>query len=161
MDTKLYENQEILEAYIGTPDKIEWYKKTFESYNVNGIEKFSWNWSWYSFFFPFVYLTYRKCYLEAFIIWFFQTHFFMFFSLSFPFFKPIINIIFGFLCPWLVYKKYRKSIKKIERTEKEFEIQIEMAKKLGGVNVIARNIIIIYYIILMAMLVLSIFKMIN
>ena len=51
MDTKLYENQEILEAYIGTLDKIEWYKKTFESYNVNGIEKFSWNWSWYSFFF--------------------------------------------------------------------------------------------------------------
>ena len=140
MENNLYRNLDAFEAYIGTPEKFEWYKKVFASYNVNGIEKFSWNWSWWSFFFAPTHLIYRKCYLMVAGVWLVQILLSYFFTAWILF-----SIVLGFICPWLVYKKYRKTIAEIENAENDFAIQVEMARELGGVNTLVRNIIVALY----------------
>lgn len=144
METKLYKNSDILEAYIGTPEKFEWYKKVFSSYDVNGIEKFSFNWSWWAFLGGPAYLAYRKCYLMAVGLWLLQGLLQVFLSYFFAV-GIFFNIVLGFICPWLVYKKYRKTIAEIENAENDFTVQVEMARELGGVNTFVRNIIVALY----------------
>lgn len=156
METKLYKNSDILEAYIGTPDKFEWYKKVFSSYDVNGIEKFSFNWSWWGFLGGPAYLAYRKCYLMAVGVWLVQILLSYFFTAGILF-----NVVFGFLCPWLIYKKYRKTIAEIENTENDFSIQVEMARELGGVNTLVRNVLVVLYIMYSIMLFLGIIVLIG
>ena len=156
METKLYKNSDVLEAYIGTPDKFEWYKKVFSSYDVNGIEKFSFNWSWWAFLSGPAYLAYRKCYLMAAGVWLVQILLSYFFTAGILF-----NVVFGFLCPWLIYKKYRKTIAEIENTENDFSIQVEMARELGGVNTLVRNVLVVLYIMYSIMLFLGIIVLIG
>ena len=138
MERNLYKNPEILKAYIGTPSKFNWYEKVFDSYDVNGVEKFSFNWSWWGFFFAPAYLAYRKCYLMAVLTWcligFLQEFFLI------PMF--IYYVILGFTTPFLIFKKYKKTVKEIETKESDFSIQVEMARELGGVNIFVRNLFI-------------------
>lgn len=137
METKLYKNSDILEAYIGTPDKFEWYKKVFESYDVNGIEKFSFNWSWWGFFFAPIYLVYRKCYLEALVVWIIQLFFVPTGVLGLAF-----TVALGVITPWLIYKRYRRTLDKVEFSDNDKATKIDTIRKLGGVDVVARNIAI-------------------
>ncbi|WP_177162378.1 DUF2628 domain-containing protein [uncultured Fusobacterium sp.] len=140
MERNLYKNPEILKAYIGTPSKFSWYEKVFDSYDVNGVEKFSFNWSWWAFLGGPAYLAYRKCYLMVAGVWLVQILLSYFFTAWILF-----SIVLGFICPWLVYKKYRKTIAEIENAENDFAIQVEMARELGGVNTLVRNIIVALY----------------
>jgi hypothetical protein len=36
-------DREMLEAFIGKPDKFLWYKKSFTKFNTNGISTMNWN----------------------------------------------------------------------------------------------------------------------
>ena len=156
MENNLYRNLDIFEAYIGTPDKFEWYKKVFASYDVNGVEKFSWNWSWWSFFFAPIHLAYRKCYLEALVVWLIQF-----------FFAPtgILGVAFavglGVVTPWLIYKRYRRTVDKVEFSGNDEATQIEMVRKLGGVDKVARNITIIFQFFLVFIIICNFLVMIG
>ncbi|MGL5950107.1 MAG: DUF2628 domain-containing protein [Cetobacterium sp.] len=133
---QLFKNEECLKSYIATPDKFDWYKKTFSKYEVNGVEKFEWSWSWWAFWGGFIYLLYRKCYLEAFIL---AVITIVIDSIS-PLSGLVFSIVTGGVLPYLVYKKYKNTISKIEQTETRFDKQIGMIKSLGGVNETLRNL---------------------
>ena len=47
-----YDNYEdrMLAAFVGKPEKFLFYKRAFSKYNVNGLERFEWVWSWWAFF---------------------------------------------------------------------------------------------------------------
>lgn len=136
---KLYKNEQIMEAFIGTPDKYRWYKNAFSKYDVNGIEKFSWNWSWYAFLGSLVYLVYRKCYVEALILWVA--------SIVLSGISPSAGLFLMIGCgggaPFLVYRKYKKIVEEVQENENNFEKQLDMVRELGGVNTTGRNIAII------------------
>ena len=137
MENNLYRNLDAFEAYIGTPEKFEWYKKVFESYNVNGIEKFSWNWSWWSFFFAPTHLIYRKCYIEALIIWLIQV-----FLIPTGFISLVFYIGTAVVSPLLIYRRYKRTLDKVEYSIDDKATKIDTIRKLGGVDVVARNIAI-------------------
>lgn len=139
MENNLHRDLDIFEAYIETPEKYEWYKKVFASYDVNGVEKFSLNWSWFSFFFAPIHLAYRKCYIEALLIWIVQ----FVFSPSGVMSSIIFSIGCAVISPWLIYKRYRRTVDNIAFSGNDRETKIEMAKKLGGVDKLARNIAIV------------------
>lgn len=143
VEQKLYEKEEVLEAYLGTPDKYQWYKNAFSKYEVNGIEKIAWNWSWYSFFFSYVYLVYRKCYVEAILLWIFQT----IVACTLGIAGIVIMILCGGFLPYLVYKKYKKTAIEVEKIHGDYEKKLETMKELGGVNKFARNIMIGLFIL--------------
>ena len=137
MENNLYRNLDAFEAYIGTPEKFEWYKKVFASYNVNGIEKFSWNWSWWSFFFAPTHLIYRKCYVEALIIWLIQV-----FLIPTGFISLVFYIGTAVISPLLIYRRYKRTLDKVEYSIDDEATKIDTIRKLGGVDVVARNIAI-------------------
>lgn len=141
---KLYQDGRALEAYIQTPDKLGWYKMCFSKYDVNGVEKYAWSWSWYAFFFGPIYLAYRKCYLEAVGIWVLTTLFSCFIAVG-GIVSLAISIAIGGSAPYLVYRRYKKMADQVEMTENNYERQLEMLRELGGVNTIARNIFIVIY----------------
>ena len=37
-----YENR-MIEAFVGKPEKYEWYKNAFEKFNVNGVDVMKWH----------------------------------------------------------------------------------------------------------------------
>lgn len=142
---KLYQNEKALEAYIGTPEKYYWYKVAFSKYDLNGIEKFSWVWSWYSFFFGPLYLLYRKCYVEALVVWIGMA---IISSIN-GFLGFLVSIALGGTLPYLIFKRYKKTIEKVESVEDDFDKQLGLLSSLGGTNKTARNIGIIIYILTM------------
>jgi len=143
LEERLYEKEEVLEAYLGTPDKYDWYKHAFDKYEINGVEKFAWNWSWYSFLFGYVYLVYRKCYIEAILLWVAQ----MIIAGLFGITGIVIMILCGGLLPYLVYKRYKKIALEVENIDGNYIKKLETIKELGGVNIIARNIMIGLFVI--------------
>ncbi|MCI6152309.1 MAG: DUF2628 domain-containing protein [Fusobacterium perfoetens] len=151
MDEKLYRNLDILEAYIGTPEKFQWYEKAFDKYDVNGIEKIAWNWSWYAFFSTPIYLLYRKCYIAGIIFWILQ----FFTNIYYGFTGVILSIILAGIAPMLVFKRYKRVVKQIQEVESNPNLRIEMVRDLGGVNKTARNLGIIFQITLLSSLLLS------
>ena len=76
-----YENK-MVEAFVNKPEVTLWYENAFRKYNVNGVEKLSWVWSWWAFFGGIFYLLYRKAYMPAFLLFVvlvFCSYFFLFF----------------------------------------------------------------------------------
>lgn len=125
--------------YIGTPDKTQWYDNVFKKYEDN-LGGFAWDWSWWAFFGGPFFLLYRKCYLEAFI--------YFLIGMFLGGFGLVISVISGFLSPYLIYKRYKRTIEKINRLSCIEEDQLRMAKEEGGVNKWAIWILIICLIIL-------------
>ncbi len=102
--------EKMIEAFVQKPEKFDYYKRAFKKFNVNGIERIAWHWSWWGFFFEFWFLLYRKAYIGALI--------------SFlggillgliPFFGPLIWMILnGGYDVYFIYKKYKKLKNEIE-----------------------------------------------
>lgn len=111
--------------YIGTPEKAEWYDRTFKKYEDN-LGGFEWNWSWWAFFGGPFFLMYRKCYLEAFL--------YFLAGLILGGFGLALSIVAGFLSPYLIYKRYKRAMQEINRRSCIEEEQLEMSKSVGGVN---------------------------
>ena len=123
-------NDRMLYAFIGRPSKFNWYKKAFAKYNINGIEKSAWNWSWYAFFFNFFYLLYRKVYGISAAIFLFYV---IFGSIG-GFLGLILNFIFGGYLPYFVYKKYIAKKRDIEEHISDESMRIETMAAFGGTN---------------------------
>lgn len=135
-------NDRMLYAFVGKSSKFNWYKKAFAKYNINGIEKSAWNWSWYAFFFNFFYLLYRKVYAISGVIFFF----YLIFGSIGGVFGLILNFIFGGYLPYFVYKKYIKIKKDIEEHISDENMRIETMVAFGGVNSIIVYITMIFVI---------------
>lgn len=127
---KLYQNQKAMEAFIGTPEKLSWYLSAFKKYDLNGIEKPCWYWSWAAFFLGPWYLLYRKCYLEGIILLVVSS---ILGSLEGSLYF-LVNIGLGGSLPFVYYKKFKKTAIEVETVEHDFDKQIQMLNELGGVN---------------------------
>ena len=148
-----------LSSYIspdGTNQKaIMYYQKLFGKYTVNGVRHFTFNWSWSGFFLSWIYLAYRKAYVEAVIIGVIQ----LVFDLSTLGIGIIIQaVVMAFLSPYLLFRRYKKHENKMNNAIKETSEKIDYLKQVGGTNkkiipiIIALGIIIfvaaiIYYAI--------------
>jgi uncharacterized protein DUF2628 len=148
----------LISAYIGEKESLEktkktldWYKDSFEKGDLSG--GFSWKWSWWAFFGNWLYLLYRKCYLEG-ISYFLLVHILGgLISNYMPGLAEMvggaslfIGLLSGGLLHNLVYRRYLKSKTTIEnRTVSNEEIESEM-KSIGGTDKRAVIIGIIVYV---------------
>jgi len=141
-------NNKMIEAYIDTPEKNDWYQNAFQKYNINGVDKLAWHWSWWAFFGGFFFLLYRKAYMAAlglFIISIIVG--------SIPILSLIVWIATGGLSVYFIYLEYQKKRKEVEASCETEEICIQEMKNLGGVNTwviwvaAILNIIVIGYLL--------------
>lgn len=126
----LYQNQKAMEAFIGTPEKTSWYLVAFKKYDLNGVEKITWHWSWAAFFLGPWYLLYRKCYLEGVALLIISG----ILSGLEGFLYLIVNIMSGGLLTFVYYKRFKKMAFEVENVESNPEKQLQMLEQLGGVD---------------------------
>ncbi|MEO1927253.1 MAG: hypothetical protein ABGX26_01000 [Nautiliaceae bacterium] len=126
-----YEDR-MLEAFIQTPKKFKWYKEAFSKFNINGIKRVAWVWSWWAFFGGgFWYLLYRKAYLAAVLSFIIV----VVLNAILPFWGPMaFYILMGGYSVYFVYKKYLSLKSKIESKIEDEEKRIETMRILGGYN---------------------------
>lgn len=123
-----YEDK-MLEAFVQKPEKFLWYKTAFERFNVNGIDRMAWKWSWWAFFGGFWFLIYRKTYMAAFVL------FLVAVITSFiPLISLVIGIWVGGFATYFVYKTYKTKKTQIEATIEDEQKRIETMYAIGGYN---------------------------
>lgn len=123
-----YENQ-MLEAFVQNPEKIEWYNNAFSKFNVNGVDKMAWVWSWWAFFGTFWFLLYRKAYLPALVLFIINI-----LAAAVPLLGLIVWILTGGFASYFVYKTYKQKKNEIETKIVDFKKRIETMNELGGSN---------------------------
>jgi len=126
-----YEAQ-MVEAFVGkpdAPDKGLWYANAFTKYNVNGVDKMVWNWSWWAFFGGIWFLLYRKAYAAAGGLFLISLA-----SAFIPFAGLIIWVLTGGFSTYFVYKVYKTKKLEIEANEESDDQRIHMMQLLGGYN---------------------------
>jgi len=147
-----YEAQ-MLEAFVGkpdAPDKGLWYATAFNKYNINGVDKMAWNWSWWAFFGGIWFLLYRKAYAAAGGLFLISLA-----SAFIPFAGLIIWILSGGFSSYFVYKVYQTKKMEIEAAQQGDAQRINTMQMVGGYNqwvvivAIALNIIVFVGIIVM------------
>ena len=124
-----YEDK-MLYAFVGKPEKFLWYKNAFAKYNINGVQDFAWNRSWYAFFFGLWYLLYRKVYGWSAVL----IILYIFFGSVGGIYGLLINIILGGTLPYFVYQKYYTKKKEIEEHIKDEETRVDIMERVGGAN---------------------------
>ena len=123
----------MLEAFVGKPerpDKGLWYANAFSKYEINGIEKIQWKWSWWAFFGGIWFLFYRKAYAAAGGLFLISVvaQFFI------PFAGIIIPIFMGGFGTYFIYKVYKTKKIEIEAIHRDEEQCIETMAEVGGYN---------------------------
>jgi len=129
-------NQDMLEAFIGTPKEFDWYKKAFNHFDTNS--KSHWWWSSGAFIGGVWYFLYRKELKVALTI--------LFIELMLGAILPIkifilvfisISILIGGFGTSIIYKKYKRERNGIESMFKEVDKRIGVMKIIAGVNPVA------------------------
>jgi len=127
-ETQEYEDK-MIESYIDKPSETLWYQMSFKKFNINGVDRMQWNWSWWAFGGGFLYLLYRKQYLASFAL------FFGSFMLSIiPFMSIVIMILSGGYGSYFVYKGYRKKLFEIESVIDDEATRLETMREVGGTH---------------------------
>ena len=152
-DSESYENK-MLAAYIGKPDKVLWYQNAFSSYNLNGMDKFTLNWSWWAFFGGWIFLLYRKAYLAALVFFVLELPSLLYFYSSSDYSIVLYSVLWlapaiasGGTGAFLVYTNYKKAKSRIEERIKDNQTRYETMKEIGGVHYFALWLIIPLYLI--------------
>ena len=153
------DNDRLISAYIGEKESLEktkktlnWYKDSFEKGDLSG--GFSWKWSWWAFLGNWLYLLYRKCYLEG-ISYFLLVH--LLGGLASKYMPNLaemvggaslfIGLLSGGLLHNLVYRRFLKSKTIIENKAVSNEEMENKMKSIGGTDKRAVIIGIVAYII--------------
>ncbi len=121
--------EEAIRAYINKPKSEDFYIDAFNRYEVDGVERFQWIWSWWAFAGGVFFLLYRKLYIEAVV----------FFILSFvatqvPFAGIALMIASGGIFIYFVYKRYKKIVTTAVEHEIKGDMAVESLNELGGYN---------------------------
>ena len=125
---KTYDDK-MIEAYIDTPEKNDWYRNAFQKYHVNGVDKLAWHWSWWALFGGFFFLLYRKAYIAALGLFILT----MLVS-SIPILSLIVWIASGGLSVYFIYLRYQQKRKEVDAAFQTEEERIQEMKNVGGVN---------------------------
>jgi hypothetical protein len=150
MQSNEYDDR-MIEAFVDKAEVTTWYKNAFSKFDVNGVEKMTWVWSWWAFFGGIFYLLYRKAYLAAgglFILTIVAS--------IIPFGGIALWIATGGLAPYFVYKVYLEKKREIETRISDEEKRIETMRAVGGyhnwVIWVAVAIHAIFWIVVFSML---------
>ncbi len=127
-DESQYDNQ-MIEAFVNDPEKTSWYIESFKKYQINGIDKMTWNWSWWAFFGGVFFLLYRKAYMAALGLFLL-----MMILSSVPIISFIISIMAGGLSTYFIYKTYKDKKTEIENTISDNQKQLDTMRVIGGFN---------------------------
>ncbi len=119
----------MIEAFVDKDEVNAWYQNAFAQYNVNGVAKMTWVWSWWAFFGGIFYLLYRKAYMYALGLFVLSL-----FSSLIPFGGLALWIFTGGLAPYFVYKTYLEKKERLETTISDEVNRIETMRALGGYN---------------------------
>ena len=122
-------DKKMIEAFIQKPEKTKWYIDAFGKFNVNGIDRVAWVWSWWAFGGGIFYLLYRKAYLGALI--FFLANLV---SSIVPLGGILIWILQGGFSVYFVYLKYKNLKTQIESQIEDENERIRTMQELGGYN---------------------------
>jgi Protein of unknown function (DUF2628) len=126
-----YEAQ-MVEAFVGkpdAPDKGLWYANSFAKYSINGVDKMTWNWSWWAFFGGIWFLLYRKAYAAA------GGLFLISLAAAFiPFAGFVIWVLTGGFSSYFVYKVFKIKKLEIEAAYQDESQRVNMMQVLGGYN---------------------------
>jgi len=95
-------------------------------------------WNWWAFFFPGIYLLYRRSYLYGLIAIILKI-----FTMRIPFAGIIFGFILGLFANYLIYINYKASLNEAQKRDLNEQETLEFLYKEGGVN----NFIIIWGII--------------
>jgi hypothetical protein len=122
-------NTELIEAFIGDKDNAVFYKKAFAKYSVNGIEKFTFCFSWGGFIFGALNLFHRKLYIEG-VIWLVGSAILA--GISSGFLSIILFFAGAFVNPFLIYKRYKRILAQCNSLA--YDQKIETLRTMGGTN---------------------------
>lgn len=148
--------EEAIKAYINKPESEDFYIKAFEQYEVNGIERFKWVWSWWAFAGGIFFLLYRKLYIEALVFFILGI-----IASKVTFASIILWIASGGVFIYFVYKRYKKIVTTAIDHGIKGDMAIESLNELGGYNKWALNIAIILNVIVMIWFMYSAFILSN
>jgi len=121
----------MLKAFIGKPEKTEYYRNTFAKYNVNGVDHMAWNWNYWAAFGGIFFFLYRKLYIEAGVIFLIN---FAAASILSIIGWTVIGILMGGYGSYFVYKRYNKIKLNIESSIVDKTKRIGAMRVYGGVN---------------------------
>jgi len=123
-----YEDR-MIAAFVGKPEKVEYYRSAFYLYNKDGAEKMRWKWSWWAFFGNLWYFLYRKAYLAALVAFILSIVFGIV-----HFGGLIFSILVGGFGVYFVYKKYKDLKSEIEAQTEDEDERIKLMIQNGGYN---------------------------
>ncbi|MEA3490851.1 MAG: hypothetical protein U9R27_03035 [Campylobacterota bacterium] len=146
--------QELFEAYIGTPEKFDWYTQAFE-YFEQRENRMSWYWSIWAMIGGFWYLIYRKQMKMAMIVLFVSIFLGAILPMGLlPFVMLLFAIAMGGFGTYFVYAQYRTKREELEAVLDDEEKRILIMKyKIGGVNRLAIPMAIIMLISLISIVI--------
>ncbi|MDD3592643.1 MAG: DUF2628 domain-containing protein [Sulfurovum sp.] len=127
-NTNDYENK-MVEAFIDKPEKTVWYQNSFKKYQVNGIDRVAWNWSWWAFFGGFFFLLYRKAYMAALGLFVISL-----LASWVPILPFIVSILTGGYATYFIFKNYSDKKKEVESSIQDTQTRIDTMRELGGYN---------------------------
>ncbi|MRS02350.1 DUF2628 domain-containing protein [bacterium] len=131
-----------IRAFVG--NNSDYYIKKFSTFTKTGIEKFFPTWNWSAFCFTFIWMVYRKMYVQAVIT-------FVFFCL--PGINIILHIVAGVAGNYLYYKHAKKKILEI-RSTRTLENLCPVLQGEGGVHKWVIWFAVIFSLILVLLIVL-------
>jgi len=117
----------MIEAFVDKPSETLWYQNAFSKFNINGVDKLTWHWSWWAFGGGAAFLLYRKQYMAALILFTGSMILGMI-----PFVSIIIMILAGGYSTYFVYKGFQRKLAEIEATVDTNEKRIETMREVGG-----------------------------
>lgn len=124
-------NGELITAFIGDKDNARFYKKAFSKYSVNGIDKFAFVFSFGGLCFGVFNLFHRRLYKES-LIWFLIS--ILPIGLSGGILYIASAFAGAFVNPYLVYKKYKRTLVLCNSQNMTYEQKLETLKSVGGTN---------------------------
>ncbi|PHR55483.1 MAG: hypothetical protein COA44_10535 [Arcobacter sp.] len=120
---------QMIEAYIDKPDVTQWYVNAFNRFNINGVDRVAWNWSWWAFIGSVFFLLHRKAYGAAGVLslllcvgWFI------------PFGWLLLWILSGGYSSYFIYKTYKDKRLRVEAEVLDEDKRFETMRILGGSN---------------------------
>jgi len=131
-----------IRAFVG--NNADYYIQNFSKFTKTGIDKFCPTWNWSTFCFTFIWMLYRKMYVQAVIT-------FVIFCL--PGINIILHIVAGVAGNYLYYKHAKKKILEI-RSTRTLENLCPVLQEEGGVHTWVIWLAVVFGIMLTILLVL-------
>jgi len=127
----------ILEAYIGTPSKVQWYKEAFESFDHRD-KSLSWYWNSWAMLGGFWFFLYRKQMKIALIILFVAILLGAILPLSiFIALYILSSLLIGGYATNILYNDYKNHKQDIEKMFADEEKRVGVMSIVAGVNSVA------------------------